>query len=50
MPKNVVTNNEAPHAKSLLELTSTDNGLLAQRMTEAQRAAMCLLPKEMQLY
>jgi hypothetical protein len=37
---NVGINNPAPHAKSLLDLTSTDKGLLAPRMTMAQRNAI----------
>lgn len=38
--QNVGINNPLPHAKSLLDLTSTDKGLLAPRMTQAQRLAM----------
>lgn len=38
--QNVGINNPNPHAKSLLDLTSTDKGLLTPRMTEAQRNAM----------
>src|SRR5689334_2557629 len=38
--QNVGINNPTPHAKSLLDLTSTDKGLLAPRMTQAQRLAM----------
>ncbi|MBK8228631.1 MAG: hypothetical protein IPK70_15830 [Flavobacteriales bacterium] len=37
---NVGINNPAPHAKSLLDLTSSDKGLLTPRMTAAQRTAM----------
>lgn len=37
---NVGINNPAPHAKSLLDLTSTDKGLLTPRMTAVQRLAM----------
>ncbi|MFZ1694643.1 MAG: hypothetical protein WAT74_15710 [Flavobacteriales bacterium] len=37
---NVGINNPTPHAKSLLDLTSSDKGLLAPRMTAAQRTAM----------
>lgn len=33
-------NNPVPHAKSLLDLTATDKGLLTPRMTLAQRTAM----------
>jgi len=42
--QNVGINNPAPHAKSLLDLTSTDKGLLAPRMTQAQRLAMFAAP------
>src|ERR1044072_5501171 len=38
--QNVGINNPVPHAKSLLDLTATDKGLLAPRMTQAQRLAM----------
>lgn len=38
--QSVGINNPTPHAKSLLDLTSTDKGLLAPRMTQAQRLAM----------
>lgn len=38
--QNVGINNPAPHSKSLLDLTSGDKGLLAPRMTQAQRTAM----------
>jgi hypothetical protein len=38
--QNVGINNPTPHAKALLDLTSSDKGLLAPRMTEAQRLAM----------
>jgi len=38
--QNVGINNPTPHAKSLLDLTSTDKGLLAPRLTQAQRLAM----------
>lgn len=38
--QNVGINNPIPHTKSLLDLTSTDKGLLTPRMTEAQRTAM----------
>jgi hypothetical protein len=38
--QNVGINNPAPHAKSLLDLTSTDKGLLAPRMTQSQRLGM----------
>lgn len=37
---NVGINNATPHAKSLLDLTSNDKGLLAPRMTAAQRNSM----------
>jgi hypothetical protein len=37
---NVGINNANPHARSLLDLTSTDKGLLVPRMTAAQRIAM----------
>src|SRR5436190_7752189 len=38
--QNIGVNNPTPHAKSLLDLTATDKGLLAPRMTQAQRLAM----------
>ena len=38
--QNVGINNPTPHGKSLLDLTSTDKGLLAPRMTQAQRLVM----------
>lgn len=38
--QNVGINNPTPHNKSLLDLTSGDKGLLAPRMTQAQRTAM----------
>jgi hypothetical protein len=38
--QNVGINNPTPNAKALLDLTSSDKGLLAPRMTEAQRIAM----------
>src|SRR5690348_12032182 len=38
--QNMGVNNPTPHAKSLLDLTSTDKGLLIPRMTQAQRTAM----------
>lgn len=41
---NVGINNPTPHAKSLLDLTSTDKGLLVPRMTAAQRTAMFPAP------
>lgn len=41
---NVGINNATPHAKSLLDLTSTDKGLLTPRMTVAQRVAMFPAP------
>lgn len=41
--QNVGINNAAPHAKSLLDLTSSDKGLLTPRMTEAQRNAMFVI-------
>ncbi|MCW5899898.1 MAG: hypothetical protein KIT10_11580 [Flavobacteriales bacterium] len=37
---NVGINNATPHAKSLLDLTSQDKGLLVPRMTAAERTAM----------
>jgi hypothetical protein len=40
LAQNVGINNPVPHSKSLLDLTSTDKGLLAPRMTQAQRLAM----------
>jgi hypothetical protein len=41
---NVGINTPAPHAKSLLDLTSSDKGLLTPRMTAAQRTAMFPAP------
>lgn len=41
---NVGINNPTPHPKSLLDLTSTDKGLLVPRMTAAQRTAMFPTP------
>lgn len=41
---NVGINNATPHAKSLLDLTSSDKGLLTPRMTAAQRTAMFPVP------
>lgn len=41
---NVGINNPTPHAKSLLDLTSSDKGLLTPRMTAAQRTAMFPAP------
>lgn len=41
---NVGINNPTPHTKSLLDLTSTDKGLLTPRMTAAQRTAMFPAP------
>lgn len=41
---NVGINNPTPHAKSLLDLTSSDKGLLTPRMTVAQRTAMFPAP------
>lgn len=41
---NVGINNPTPHAKSLLDLTSSDKGLLTPRMTAAQRIAMFAAP------
>lgn len=41
---NVGINNATPHAKSLLDLTSNDKGLLAPRMTAVQRIAMFPAP------
>lgn len=41
---NVGINNPTPHAKSLLDLTSTDKGLLTPRLTVAQRTAMFPVP------
>jgi hypothetical protein len=41
---NVGINNPMPHAKSLLDLTSTDKGLLTPRMAAAQRTAMFPAP------
>lgn len=41
---NVGINNPTPHAKSLLDLTSSDKGLLTPRMTAAQRTAMFPVP------
>lgn len=38
--QNVGINNPAPHAKALLDLTSSDKGLLAPRITQAARVAM----------
>jgi hypothetical protein len=38
--QNVGINNATPHAKALLDMTSTDKGVLVPRMTEAQRIAM----------
>jgi hypothetical protein len=38
--QNVGINNPTPNAKALLDLTSSDKGLLAPRMTAAQRIAM----------
>src|SRR5690349_5353510 len=38
--QNIGVNNPTPHAKALLDLTATDKGLLAPRMTEVQRTAM----------
>jgi len=42
--QNVGINNTTPHTKSLLDLTSSDKGLLTPRMTEAQRVAMFAAP------
>jgi len=42
--QNVGINNATPHAKSLLDLTASDKGLLAPRMTEMQRTAMFPAP------
>src|SRR6187455_3145156 len=33
-------NNPTPHVKALLDLTSSDKGILVPRMSEAQRVAM----------
>lgn len=41
---NVGINNPTPHAKSLLDLTSSDKGLLTPRLTAAQRTAMFPAP------
>ena len=41
---NVGINNPTPHAKSLLDLTSSDKGLLTPRMTAAQRTSMFSAP------
>lgn len=38
--QNVGINNPTPHSKSLLDLTSSDKGLLTPRMTQIQRLAM----------
>ena len=38
--QNMGVNNPTPHTKSLLDLTSTDKGLLIPRMTQTQRTAM----------
>jgi trimeric autotransporter adhesin len=38
--QNVGINNPNPNTKALLDLTSTDKGLLTPRMTQAQRVAM----------
>src|SRR5262245_36520721 len=38
--QNIGINNPAPHSKSLLDMTSTDKGVLVPRMTQAQRLAM----------
>lgn len=38
--QNVGVNNPTPHAKALLDLTSTDKGILIPRLTSAQRIAM----------
>jgi hypothetical protein len=35
--QNVGINNPTPHAKSILDITAGDKGLLAPRMTQAQR-------------
>lgn len=42
--QNVGINNTTPHTKSLLDLTSSDKGLLTPRMTEAQRTGMFPAP------
>src|SRR5688572_25443527 len=42
--QNVGINNASPHSKSLLDLTSSDKGLLVPRMTETQRNAMFPAP------
>nr|MBK9651130.1 hypothetical protein [Bacteroidota bacterium] len=42
--QSVGLNNPNPHAKSLLDLTATDKGLLTPRMTQAQRIAMFVAP------
>lgn len=41
---NVGINNPTPHAKSLLDLTSSDKGLLTPRLSAAQRTAMFPAP------
>src|SRR5690242_2864237 len=38
--QNIGVNNPIPHAKALLDLTSTDKGLLVPRVTQAQRIAI----------
>jgi hypothetical protein len=42
--QNVGINNSTPHAKALLDLTSTDKGMLAPRLTQVQRIAMFPAP------
>src|SRR5688572_21660821 len=44
MAQNVGINNAAPHSKALLDLTSTDKGLLIPRVTMAARTAMFPAP------
>src|SRR5678816_1413284 len=42
--QNVGVNNPTPHAKALIDLTATDKGMLAPRLTAVQKNAMFPAP------